>query len=410
MSYASANAWTTAGQGAGNLGRAILEIATRTEERKRQREMDARASELHDVNLGLTKARAAEQGYFFGDAPHESQLFTPAQLAELDAPDPANPNGFARPELSAGGPTPTPSVGQSIMKLALSPTSPPPARYTQVAPNLYRDSTQTPEARERAEKERVHTEAKARFLGLGYDDAKADALAWGQVNGVDFRYSPLTRDEQFTDLRETGEIGDTFAARSQGRQHRYNLGAISASGEQSRRTAEFTNNLPLGPADLAKIDAYGRGGTGGSTGTRGTPTELERKAAMVYPRAADAARIIDDYTEKHGAPPPQSWMGRIRGGNYGLTEEQQQLQQAGEVLATAILRMESGAAVTQSEAQSYAKQFIPQPGDTPAVLEQKRRARVQAVEGLRRAQGRATPEDSSPPARSYSADNPFAPR
>lgn len=63
----------------------------------------------------------------------------------------------------------------------------------------------------------------------------------------------------------------------------------------------------------------------------------------------------------------------------------------------AILRKDTGAAVTPSEEAMYGKVFIPQPGDNAALLEQKKRARELAIAGLEQgmpadallAQGRA---------------------
>ena len=140
------------------------------------------------------------------------------------------------------------------------------------------------------------------------------------------------------------------------------------------------------------------------------PQEFNMKAALVTPRAIEAANLIDQL----GTPATLAAKGFQKIpviGQYFTNDEQQQLQQAGEVFATAILRLESGAAVSKQEAQSYAKQFIPQPGDTEDVLKQKAQLRAIQIERLKAAAAPAMQrEQAAQGARSYSPDNPFAQR
>jgi len=46
------------------------------------------------------------------------------------------------------------------------------------------------------------------------------------------------------------------------------------------------------------------------------------------------------------------------------------------------LRAESGAAIAESEFQNAERQYFPIPGDTPAVIERKRKAREEAIKGM----------------------------
>lgn len=125
------------------------------------------------------------------------------------------------------------------------------------------------------------------------------------------------------------------------------------------------------------------------------PTEFERKAALVTPRAEEANAVLSKGPE---APSLRGKLSRIPLVGQFLTSEYQQSQNhAAEELATAILRLESGAAITESEVRSYARQFNPQPGDSPTVLAQKTKARETAVDALRKAQGRAAPAPSRNP-------------
>jgi hypothetical protein len=77
----------------------------------------------------------------------------------------------------------------------------------------------------------------------------------------------------------------------------------------------------------------------------------------------------------------------LPGGNFMLNAPQQQFLQAERDFINAMLRRESGAAIAPSEFESARKQYIPQPGDRPETLEQKRLARERAFSGLTRELG-----------------------
>lgn len=59
--------------------------------------------------------------------------------------------------------------------------------------------------------------------------------------------------------------------------------------------------------------------------------------------------------------------------------ERQQFEQAKRNFVNSVLRNESGAVIADSEFKNADKQYFPQPGDTPAVLEQKRLNRETAL-------------------------------
>jgi hypothetical protein len=67
-------------------------------------------------------------------------------------------------------------------------------------------------------------------------------------------------------------------------------------------------------------------------------------------------------------------------GNYLLTPEYQQYSQAKRDFVNAVLRKESGAAIAASEFENADKQYFPQPGDSPQVIEQKRKNRTLAAQ------------------------------
>lgn len=70
-------------------------------------------------------------------------------------------------------------------------------------------------------------------------------------------------------------------------------------------------------------------------------------------------------------------------GNYMRTPEFQKFDQARRDFVNAILRRESGAVISDQEFENANQQYFPVPGDSPEVIEQKRRNRETAIAGLR---------------------------
>lgn len=73
--------------------------------------------------------------------------------------------------------------------------------------------------------------------------------------------------------------------------------------------------------------------------------------------------------------------------NYFASPERQQTVQAQRNFVNAILRVESGAAISQSEFDNAQRQYFPQPGDSKPVIEQKRQNRITAMQGMAREAG-----------------------
>lgn len=73
--------------------------------------------------------------------------------------------------------------------------------------------------------------------------------------------------------------------------------------------------------------------------------------------------------------------------NYFASPERQQTVQAQRNFVNAILRVESGAAISQSEFDNAQRQYFPQSGDSKDVIEQKRQNRVSAMQGMAREAG-----------------------
>lgn len=75
--------------------------------------------------------------------------------------------------------------------------------------------------------------------------------------------------------------------------------------------------------------------------------------------------------------------------NFLQTSEQQQQAQAERNFVNATLRRESGAAIAESEFESAEKQYFPRAGDSPEVVEQKRRNREQVINMMKAEAGPA---------------------
>jgi hypothetical protein len=112
-------------------------------------------------------------------------------------------------------------------------------------------------------------------------------------------------------------------------------------------------------------------------------TEAQSKDTVFSTRAGGALPIIDQYgnaltnlgDQALGAAPY----------NLGRTfqnDEYQLAEQAGLEFLQAILRKDTGAAITAEETASYGKTYLPQYGDSAALLEQKRAARNRAVAAI----------------------------
>lgn len=68
--------------------------------------------------------------------------------------------------------------------------------------------------------------------------------------------------------------------------------------------------------------------------------------------------------------------------NTTATPDRQRFVQSQRDFVNAVLRKESGAAISQSEFDNARKQYFPMPGDSPEVIAQKRTNRMTEIEGL----------------------------
>lgn len=119
-------------------------------------------------------------------------------------------------------------------------------------------------------------------------------------------------------------------------------------------------------------------------------TEQQSKDLVYYERATGALPTIEKFEGQL-----TSWVDNraeklpFGFGNYLVSDEFQQGRQAAAEWLAAILRKDTGAAITSQEFELYGPMYLPQPGDRDAVLRQKREARKRAVEAIQKGLGPA---------------------
>ena len=117
------------------------------------------------------------------------------------------------------------------------------------------------------------------------------------------------------------------------------------------------------------------------------PTEFQGKSAVFGARAEEADKLLSGL-ESSGQ---YSRTGALAGGGGGisstllnpmLSKDTQKVVQAQRDFVNAVLRQESGAAISQGEFDNARRQYFPQPGDSADVVKQKSANRKLAVQGF----------------------------
>lgn len=164
--------------------------------------------------------------------------------------------------------------------------------------------------------------------------------------------------------------------------------------EQSKQTQD---KIPTGyrlAADGRSLEFIPGGPADPEAARRASPTEWQGKSLMFGARAQQADKILGGL-EQSGAFSPAGinfkqgvestpLIGQPLGAaaNMVLSPNSQRAEQAQRDFVNAVLRLESGAAISQSEFDNARKQYFPQPGDSAAVIAQKQANRAQAIKGL----------------------------
>jgi hypothetical protein len=132
------------------------------------------------------------------------------------------------------------------------------------------------------------------------------------------------------------------------------------------------------------------------------PTQSEFLAAGFYDRLNQANQELNASIEVDGESVPLELMGTryaqdvistLAPGPLGrimLDDNYRLYDQAKRNFINAVLRRESGAAIAPSEFASANMQYFPEPGDSQAVIDQKKRNRETVIKGMARESGRVT--------------------
>lgn len=119
----------------------------------------------------------------------------------------------------------------------------------------------------------------------------------------------------------------------------------------------------------------------------GKKTEAQAKASSFAARMQQAEQDLSKL-QNEGLSGTQAITSSIPVvGNYLQSTDHQKFENAKSAFITALLRQESGAAINKSEFGRYEKELFPQPGDAPAVVQQKAALRAAAIEQMKGAAG-----------------------
>ena len=114
------------------------------------------------------------------------------------------------------------------------------------------------------------------------------------------------------------------------------------------------------------------------------PTAAQTTVATYATRLKQADPIIEEMSQGFGERTYNKLVP-----SWAQTERGQAFDQAERNFINSTLRRESGAVISPSEFVEARKQYIPQPGDKPSVLEQKKQNRLIVQESFKRAAGKA---------------------
>jgi len=118
-------------------------------------------------------------------------------------------------------------------------------------------------------------------------------------------------------------------------------------------------------------------------GSGGNLTEAQSKDAVYSTRARGALTTLDKFDTALTSLPERAAEYDPTGLSRSVqSPEFQQARQSGDEFLQAILRKDTGAAITSDEMASYGRTYLPAPGDGPELLAQKRVARSRALAAL----------------------------
>ncbi len=255
---------------------------------------------------------------------------------------------------------------------------------------------------------------------LAHMDAQAgrEGEAAGRMLDNQVKQAKLTNEGQMTAL-QSQYLAEADPARREALAERIR-------GVQGKGTAAAPVNLQHVETDRGTMvfdPRTGRmapavGADGQPVGSGKPLTEFQGKSTSFGMRADAASRVIDQVGQGGKVQPslikraaeavPLIGEGLGMAANSLQTPEQQQVEQAQRDFVNAVLRQESGAAVSAAEFDNARKQYFPQPGDSPEVVAQKKANRESAINGFRISAGPGARNIGGAPAQPHPQQQPAA--
>ncbi len=213
-----------------------------------------------------------------------------------------------------------------------------------------------------------------------------DAPELLQVVGGRRRAASEASDDAWRQSRAATQ--DSQWQKSFGADEAYRQQSLAQRGQQDipsgYRSAQGGNleAIPGGPADPNKpVPARSL-----------RPTTDQANAAGFYDRMKASNEVLSDPAVTQAAMSfGDNTMNKapLGIGNYMTSPEFQKFDQASRDFVNAVLRKESGAAISESEFQNARVQYFPQPGDTPEKIAQKAKNREIVINAIHRTAGPA---------------------
>ena len=200
------------------------------------------------------------------------------------------------------------------------------------------------------------------------------------------QFRPLTEEEKIGKVMELAQYNpyaaQIWSAQDTARQNRL----MKLEDEKSRREWQAEQNQlnREGRMDYARL-AAGLAAGNRVPASEKPLTEFQGKSMTFGTRAAEADKILSNTQFNPVSVEAVRKTGIV--GNLFADPSTQKALQAQRDFVNAVLRQESGAAISQGEFENAQKQYFPQPGDSPEVIAQKAKNRQTQIMGFARQAG-----------------------
>lgn len=284
----------------------------------------------------------------------------PAQMPPMGQPAPQPPMQVAQTGRGQFPPAPPPPQNSRVQQLMQVMTNPWLSdQERQVAGMMLQQEMQKMDPMRQLEMEKTRLELEA----MRNPQGEQFTLGEGQVR-YDAKGNPIARGAEKSAAKPTA-IQEYEYAREQGFSGTFYDYEASKKGGMSLQVDPTTGAVTFQQGQNIK-----------------PMTEGQSKDTVYATRAEGALPLLDKFGEALTSL-PQSLGSNIPGvGNYAKSPEYQQAEQAGNEFLQAILRKDTGAAITSDEMREYGETYLPRPGDSPEVLAQKRDSRQRAIAAI----------------------------